>query len=64
MFEKISSVDYVSDGVLQALFDALNFHFSPVIVFCFIFCFVFLIQRGKRESILIVLTCRNLWHQN
>lgn len=63
MFEKISSVDYVSDGVLQALFDVLNFHFSPVIVFCFIFCF-FLIQRGKREYILIVLTCRNLWHQN
>lgn len=63
MLEKISSVDYVSDGVLQALFDALNFHFSPVVVFCFIFLF-FLIQRGERESILIVLTCRNLWHQN
>lgn len=37
MLEKISSVDYVSDGVLQALFDALNFHFSPVVVFCFVF---------------------------
>lgn len=63
MLEKISSVDYVSDGVLQALFDALNFHFSPVVVFCFIFLF-FLYRGGKRESILIVLTCRNLWHQN
>lgn len=48
MLEKISSVDYVSDGVLQALFDALNFHFSPVVVFCFIFLF-FLIQRGGKR---------------
>lgn len=55
MLEKISSVDYVSDGVLQALFDALNFHFSPV-VFCFIFLF-FLIQRGEKR---IYFNCVNL----
>lgn len=56
MLENISSVDYVSDGVLQALFDALNFHFSPVVVFCFIFLF-FLIQRGEKR---IYFNCVNL----
>lgn len=56
MFEKISSVDYVSDGVLQALFDALNFHFSPVIVlFYFLFCF-FNTEGEKR----IYFNCVNL----
>lgn len=49
MLEKISSVDYVSDGVLQALFDALNFHFSPVVVFCFIFLVFFNTEGGKEN---------------
>lgn len=56
MLEKISLVDYVSDGELQALFDALNFHFSPVNVFCFILL-LFLIQRGEK---IIYFNCVNL----
>lgn len=48
MLEKISSVDYVSDGVLQALFDALNFHFSPVVLFYF---FVFFNTEGGKENL-------------